>query len=407
MDCNIIYAKVESHVSNLFEQGHDPKLVYHNLEHTQKVVSRTKEIAGHYNLIENDMLIVHAAAWFHDTGYLTAEPAVHEEKSVEIMRDFMKDYTTDEEMLQSIAHCILTTKANVKPVNLLQEILADADTYNLGTKEFNTTNYQVYKEYTLRNGYISMLEWNKRTLKFLLSHHYYTVYCSELLMETKKKNIKKIKKNIEENKDDTTPAVIDKEAVKATNNLTTKGIQTMLRLTSENHMKLSDMADGKANILISVNAIIISVILSVLLRRLQIDTYLTIPTIIFLTSSVCTIVVAILATRPKVSLGTFSDEDIDNKKTNLLFFGNFYKSSMEEYERAMSKMMVDPEYLYGSLVKDIYHLGVVLARKYRLIRWAYNIFMVGIVVSVIAFAIAAFFSNAADGVITNAQGTPL
>ena len=130
-----------------------------------------------------------------------------------------------------------------------------------------------------------------------------------------------------------------------------------------------------------------------LLRRLQVDTYLTVPTEIFLTSSVCTFVVAILATRPKVSIGTFSDEDIDNKKTDLLFFGNFYKSSMEDYETAMSKKIGAQEYLYGSLVKDIYHLGVVLARKHRLIRWAYNIFMVGIIISVIAFAIAAFFSN--------------
>lgn len=407
MDYTIIYKKVESHVSALFEQADNTKLIYHNFEHTQKVVSRAKEIAGHYNLTEGDMLIVYAAAWFHDTGYLAAEPAVHEEKSVELMRDFLKDHMAEDDLLQSIEECILATKADVKPVSLLQQIVADADTYNLGTKEFNTTNYQVYKEYTIRNGYISMREWNKRALKFLQKHQYYTTYCKELLMETKKKNIKKIKKNIEENKDDSTPAVIDKEAVKATNNLTTKGIQTMLRLTSENHMRLSDMADGKANILISVNAIIISVILSVLLRRLQVDTYLTIPTIIFLTSSVCTIVVAILATRPKVSIGTFSEEDVNNKKTNLLFFGNFYKCSMEEYEKAMSKMMVDSEYLYGSLVKDIYQLGVVLARKYRLIRWAYNIFMFGIIISVIAFAIASIFSNGADGVITNAQGTPL
>ena len=116
-----------------------------------------------------------------------------------------------------------------------------------------------------------------------------------------------------------------KEQLKAPNNLTTKGIQTMLRLTSENHMKLSDMADGKANILISVNAIIISVILSVLLRRLQVDTYLTIPTIIFLTSSVCTIVVAILATRPKISEGTFSDQDITDKKTNFCSLVIFIK----------------------------------------------------------------------------------
>jgi MFS-type transporter involved in bile tolerance (Atg22 family) len=167
------------------------------------------------------------------------------------------------------------------------------------------------------------------------------------------------------------------------------------------------MADGKANILISVNAIIISVILSVLLRRLQIDTYLTIPTIIFLSSSVCTIVVAILATRPKISEGTFSDQDVIDKKTNLLFFGNFYKTPQTEYEHAMGRMMVDSEYLYGSLVKDIYQLGVVLARKYRLIRWAYNIFMFGIIISVIAFAVAVMFNSGADGVITNSQGTPL
>jgi len=407
MDYSAIYNKVEEYVSNLFAQSHDERLIYHNLQHTQKVVSRAKEIACHYNLIENDMLIVQVAAWFHDTGYLSAEPAMHEEKSVELMKDFMKDFPGQEDLVRSIEECILATKATVKPMNLMQQIMVDADTYNLGTKEFNTTNYQVYKEHIARNGSISMRDWNRQALKFLKIHQYYTSYCKELLAETKKKNIKKLKKNIEENKDDEVPAVIDKEAVKATNNLTTKGIQTMLRLTSENHMKLSDMADGKANILISVNAIIISVILSVLLRRLQTDTYLTIPTIIFLTSSVCTIVVAILATRPKISLGIFSDEDIDNKKTNLLFFGNFYKSSMEDYEKAMSKMMVDTEYLYGSLIKDIYQLGVVLARKYRLIRWAYNIFMFGIIISVIAFAIAAIFSDGADGVITNAQGTPL
>lgn len=407
MDYSAIYKKVEEYVSNLFAQSHDERLIYHNLQHTQRVVSRAKEIACHYNLIESDMLIVQVAAWFHDTGYLSAEPAVHEEKSAELMKDFMKDFPEEEDLVKRIEECIMATKATVKPMNLLQQIMVDADTYNLGTKEFNTTNYQVYKEHTARNGEMSMRDWNRQALKFLKNHQYYTSYCKELLTETKKKNIKKIKKNIEENKDDGAPAVIDKEAVKATNNLTTKGIQTMLRLTSENHMKLSDMADGKANILISVNAIIISVILSVLLRRLQTDTYLTIPTIIFLTSSVCTIVVAILATRPKISLGIFSDEDIDNKKTNLLFFGNFYKSSMEDYEKAMSKMMVDTEYLYGSLIKDIYQLGVVLARKYRLIRWAYNIFMFGIIISVIAFAIAAIFSDGADGVITNAQGTPL
>jgi len=407
MDYSLIYKRVEAYVTELFEHNPNNKLIYHNLQHTTKVVSRTKEIASHYNLIETDLLAVIVASWFHDTGYLFDEVALHEEKSAQLMRDFMKDYVTDADVIKTLEECIMATKPSSKPVNLLQQILVDADSYHFGTKELETTNKQVYDEYVTRNGYMSKKEWDRQTIKMLENHHYYTSYCKELLSDKKKKNIKKLKKKIEEEPDEVAPVIPDKQSVKAANNLTTKGIQTMLRLTSENHMKLSDMADGKANILISVNAIIISVILSVLMRRLQSDTYLTIPTILFLASSVCTIVVAILATRPKVSSGRFSEQDIDSKKTNLLFFGNFYKCTQEEYERAMSKMMVDAEYLYGSLVKDIYQLGVVLARKYRLIRWAYNIFMFGIIVSVIAFAIAVMMSNQGSNVISDPVGAPL
>jgi hypothetical protein len=166
------------------------------------------------------------------------------------------------------------------------------------------------------------------------------------------------------------------------------------------------MADGKANILISVNAIIISVILTVLLRRLEIDTYLTIPTIIFLSFSVVTIVIAILATRPKISEGVFSREDIMNKKTNLLFFGNFHKASLEEYEWGMSQMMRDQDYLYGALIKDIHQLGVVLGRKYKLLRLAYGVFMIGIIVSVIAFTVAVMMHDAAGGT-ANSNSMPI
>jgi predicted metal-dependent HD superfamily phosphohydrolase len=407
MDYNSLTKKVETYVTQLFERTPHPKLVYHNLLHTQKVVNRTKEIASHYNLIESDLFVLITAAWFHDTGYLLDEVAMHEEKSAHLMHEFLKTLVTDEDILKSIEECILATKASIKPANLLQQILVDADTYNFGTKEIDVTNKQVYDEHVIRNGYMSKRDWDRQTIKMLENHHYYTSYCKELLVDRKKKNIKKLKKGVEDEPEEEITPVENKQTVKAANNLTTKGIQTMLRLTSENHMKLSDMADGKANILISVNAIIISVILSVLMRRLQEDSYLTIPTIIFLTSSVATIVIAILATRPKVSSGRFSEDDIDTKKTNLLFFGNFYKCSQEEYEKAMSKMMVDAEYLYGSLVKDIYQLGVVLARKYGLIRWAYNIFMFGIIISVIAFAIAVIMSNSAGTPITSPQGAPL
>jgi MFS-type transporter involved in bile tolerance (Atg22 family) len=167
------------------------------------------------------------------------------------------------------------------------------------------------------------------------------------------------------------------------------------------------MADSKANILISVNAIIISVILGVLLRKLQTDPYLTIPTMTFLASSVITIVIAILATRPKLNTGTFEDEDIINKKTNLLFFGNFHKMSYQQYETAMRTMMKDSDYLYSSIVQDIFHLGQVLGKKYKLLRIAYNVFMFGIIASVVAFTIAALINTGSpEPAVINSTGSP-
>ena len=189
-----------------------------------------------------------------------------------------------------------------------------------------------------------------------------------------------------------------------------RGLQTMLRLTSSNHFHLSEMADRKANILISVNSILIGVILSVLIDKLSDDVYLTIPVVIFLTSCLTTIIIAIMATRPKITEGIFSKEDILNKKTNLLFFGNFYKSSLEEYQWAMSTLMRDNEYLYSVIVKDIHQIGVVLGRKYKLIRLAYTVFMVGLIVSVLSFFVAALinYGHAANvTTITNASGSPL
>jgi HD superfamily phosphodiesterase len=409
MDHNKLYRKIEEYVTGLFEQKHTPALAFHNLEHTQNVVKHTKEIAGHYKVSENEMLILFAAAWFHDTGHLFTEPAKHEEMGCEIMKKFMKEYVDDETTIKQIEECIMATKIPRNPKNLLEEIICDADTYHLGTKDFKENNKRAQEEIKLRNGKIDVIQFNEETIRMFEGHRFYTDYCQELLNKRKKKNLKKLKKKTMKDEQQQQPEVNTLAGLeKDKSGLMSKGIQTMLRLTSENHLKLSDMADHKANILISVNSIIISVILSVLLRKLQEEAYLTIPTIIFLIVAVTTIVISILATRPKISGGTFTRQDISEKKTNLLFFGNFHKATYEQYNAAMREMMIDTDYLYGSLIKDIYYLGVVLGRKYKLIRLAYNIFMIGIIVSVLAFAIAAFFQTGNESTtVINGSGSPL
>jgi len=131
---------------------------------------------------------------------------------------------------------------------------------------------------------------------------------------------------------------------------------------------------------------------SVLLGKLQFYPEFIIPTIILVLVCLTATVFAILATRPNISRGTFTREDIQNKQINLLFFGNFYNMELPDYDWAMKEMMKDKDYLYGSMIKDIYFLGVVLARKYKLLRISYSIFMFGLIAAIVAFGLTFIFA---------------
>jgi len=167
-----------------------------------------------------------------------------------------------------------------------------------------------------------------------------------------------------------------------------RGIQTFYRVALRNHIKLSDIADTKANILLSVNAIIISLVLANLISSLDNNAYLIYPTAIFVLSCVISMILSIIATRPNVTSGEFTKEDVENQEVNLTFFGNFHKMELEDFEWAIRELLKDKKYVYKSLTKDLYFLGIVLERKYRILRITYTVFMVGIIVSVITFAVA-------------------
>jgi hypothetical protein len=66
---------------------------------------------------------------------------------------------------------------------------------------------------------------------------------------------------------------------------------------------------------------------------------------------------------------------------------------LPDYDWAMKEMMKDKDYLYGSMIKDIYFLGVVLARKYKLLRISYSIFMYGLIGAIIAFGATFIFAG--------------
>ncbi|MFM9911108.1 MAG: Pycsar system effector family protein [Chitinophagaceae bacterium] len=406
MTSTVLLQNVEQYVRDLFVRKVDSEFYYHNITHTEYVVEATLQMADYYQLSEEEKTVLLIAAWFHDSGFSKGKPENHEAEGQLIASNFLQKNNAAS-YIQKVNGCIAATKMPQSPNNLLEQILCDADLSHLGTTDFIGETKSLRRELMKISGVeISKKDWRQNNIQFLQQHTYFTDYAENKLERVKQENLAlllsketiKSKTPDEENlpvkkKEPGSESTLrnnslEEKKKKEKENRTERGVGTMFRIMSDNHVSLSQMADSKANIMISVNTIVLSILVSVLFSKLQYYPQFTIPTIILCGVCLFAIIFAILATRPNITKGTFDPEDVEKKKINLLFFGNFFKMPLTDYEWAMKEMMNDREYLYGSMIKDIYFLGKVLARKYKFLRLSYNIFMFGLVVSIAAFIIA-------------------
>ncbi|WP_291869764.1 Pycsar system effector family protein [Maribacter sp.] len=383
-----IIVKTKQFVEDLLSNKLDSNFLYHNLRHTQRVVKSTKELLDSVDLSATEKEVLTLSSWLHDTGY-TMGCDKHEENSCKIARKFLESVNYDDALISNVEACIMATKRFTEPQNLQEKIIRDADASHFAQNSYLETSEFLREELNCLNlANYTQKEWLDANIKmFRNEHEYYTDYAKKNWQPKKDKNLKKLIKDRKADK-----AIAKKELLKAKykNESPDRGIQTLFRVTLRNHITLSNIADTKANILLSVNAIIISLALSNLIPKLDnpSNNYLIYPTVIFVIFSVISMVLAVLATRPNVTSGEFTEEDVKQKKVNLLFFGNFHKMKLEQYQWAINELVKDKEYIYSSLTKDLYFLGLVLNKKYKILRWTYTIFMIGMIVSVIAFAVA-------------------
>jgi hypothetical protein len=145
--------------------------------------------------------------------------------------------------------------------------------------------------------------------------------------------------------------------------------------------------------MISVNAILISVLISLLTYKNITETtpIVLMPVVIFIVINMISLVFAVLSIRPKVTSLNNETSSPAELKQNIIFFGNFVNLDLEQYEEAVDAMFRDGELLYGNMVRDLYYLGKVLDKKYRYLTLAYKTFMICFVTTVITFLIAILF----------------
>ncbi len=165
-----------------------------------------------------------------------------------------------------------------------------------------------------------------------------------------------------------------------------RGKDTLFRITIRNQIDQISIADNKANMIISINTIIISLVVAITGASFS-NPYLnssqvTVPLMILLFASTVSAIFSILAARPRFRKGP------PNYKTNsMLYFGNFRHIPLKDYIQEMEEIITSKQSVYRNLIIDLYNFGQILDKKYRMLSVSYTAFLVGIILCVGSYLI--------------------
>ncbi|HEX5111659.1 MAG TPA: HD domain-containing protein, partial [Saprospiraceae bacterium] len=312
-----IITAAEDYARHVFEQKIPGDVyTYHNWAHTTQVRDEALLLARQEGVTNGDLEMLNLATLFHDIGF-SETYAGHEEVGIRMIKEFLAKWNYPQEKVNTIVGLIETTKMENKPKTNLQAIIKDADTSSLGKSNFQIYTKSLRKELNLlQNALISKEDWNKQNLRFLDEHVYYSEAGKKRYAEMKAENRRVLKEEISESKKDDKGKKRDPMSQTIANS---KAAQTQFKTALRNHIDLSAMADNKANIMLSVNALIITFALPLLGKEVANNKALLIPMVMLLIVCVTSMIFATLATRPIPMKGYSSMDSILAKKSNLFF----------------------------------------------------------------------------------------
>jgi hypothetical protein len=166
----------------------------------------------------------------------------------------------------------------------------------------------------------------------------------------------------------------------------------MYRSTLTNQLQLSQLADQKAGLLVSVNAIIVSIMATLMLREIGTQPALLFPTVLLVGVCLTTITLALWATRPSVNPQPIKNDIEPVPQMDLLFFADYTALSMEEYKAIMQGLITQEAVVHEVILKNIYAQGQVMKRKYRLIKTAYTVFMIGFPLAIVTYLLMFYWA---------------
>ncbi|QTN38671.1 hypothetical protein HZ996_05720 [Cryomorphaceae bacterium] len=382
---------------------HDRELTYHNIAFYNRMITHCEIIGEHFGLTEDEFDDLFVAVWTIAICYNEViSKSLEEEfegtigpKRVAVARKELEAINFPEERMETILHFVAFRIT--APKSRIELVYSDANLRDISTGGRDTLK-AFYQELLLRDVKISQKSWYDFLLETMDSYGCRTGYGEQYIMPV----IRSMKAEIEEERKDLEKQehlilkkeleISSKELKSLKKNLTklktrdARGVQTLFRNLSKNHYTLTQMVDRKANIMITVNSIILSLVIGGVFGTNIAENGMSVwPVVVLASTSIVSILFAINAIRPNRTQGEFNEEQIRHKQGNPLYFGNFHNMTPRDYEWAMLQILNDADYMYSAMIRDVYFLGQSIHRKHQKIRVSLNVFIIGFV---LAFALA-------------------
>jgi predicted metal-dependent HD superfamily phosphohydrolase len=388
-----VVRKARKYVFALYNEHASSDRYYHTYTRAFEVVRACKELARALDLTDDDSEVLFLAAWFVDSRYVGSDQEP-KPASVDRARTFLEAYGYPAAKTGQVLACIQSVEGNQPTQSPLAEILNDGYWLYLADKDYIRQAELIRAEREWFSGRtFSDEEWIIQCLDDFTQQPFYTEFAQREFSRQRAENRLALTHKLRKL---THSAKADHKSGDE-NKLSFHEIEDAFRLTSRNYVNLVGVADRKAGLLIHVSSIIISIVLAVLLRHLVDHPVLLGPTVLLLIVCSITIAFAILASRPT------HVADIPGVQTDgpILFFGSFDKTdpvfehvSWETYGSQIKQLIGNrKELLFTQITGELYQTRKLLSPKFRYLSYAYLTFLIGMVVTVMTYIIAAFIQN--------------
>jgi len=396
--------KKATHIITEFSEN----LVYHDIKFATRFEGYIEKINNHTELPEDEVLLSKIAAWIVSASFDKVKHKIDKEgnytNNLSLVSGKLADKLIPAEGLSSEHHKkikegIADLAYPILPKTIIGMLLVDGIASDIIMEHGKKRLKKFYEELLLNDVTISRNKWYDVAINIAQNYQLHLAFCKtefDPLADKLALELQKEKKHLDKSKDLALKKELNisdaelkalKKNISEVGGRDARGIQTVFRTMSKNHYTLNEMVDKKASIMITVNSIILSLVLGGIFKNnmpadVTNEMAHSVPVLLLTLGSVGSIIFAILSTRPDSTHGHFTEEQIRNKKGNLLFYGNFHEMKERDYQWAFLQMLNDQEYMYESMIRDIYYLGKILKKKYFHIRISLTIFIVGIVFSV-------------------------